>query len=171
CPSPRRPPLFLQLSPPPPPPTPPHAGAPDEQPAPVSTSAPAWVLAHQVNTAFRAAAVKLPKPEIVDAEPLTVSASSKHAWKVTIRLHSGTTLVDVRKKADAIRSQLACPWMRIQPAADGQVTLFIGDLGQGARLRRGADVQVRRVDFDQAFVDSIITNTSGAVPTLTALER
>src|SRR5699024_4060963 len=95
----------------------------------------------------------------------------KHAWKVTIRLHGGTTLVDVRKKADAIRSQLACPWMRIQSAADGQVRLFIGDPGEGARLRRGADVQVRRVDFDQAFVDSTITNTSGAVPTLTALER
>src|SRR5690625_8047363 len=39
------------------------------------------------------------------------------------------------------------------------------------RNPRGADVQVRRVDFDQAFVDSTITNTSGAVPTLTALER
>jgi|GEM_PF-1508099 len=167
----RHPHLFLVRWSTQPVPTTPQDVTPDEQPGPVSTSAPAWVLAHQVNTAFRAAAVKLPKPEIVDAEPLTVPASSKHAWKVTIRLHSGTTLVDVRKKADAIRSQLACPWMRIQPAADGQVTLFIGDLGQGARLRRGADVQVRRVDFDQAFVDSTITNTSGAVPTLTALER
>src|SRR5699024_8213444 len=88
-----------------------------------------------------------------------------------IRLHGGTTLVDVRKKADAIRSQLACPRMRIQSASDGQVTLFIGDPGQGAKLRRGADVQIRRVDFDQAFIDSTITNASGAVPTLTALER
>src|SRR5699024_5435296 len=114
----RHPHLFLVRWSTQPVPTTPQDVTPDEQPGPVSTSAPAWVLAHQVNTAFRAAAVKLPKPEIVDAEPLTVPASSKHAWKVTIRLHSGTTLVDVRKKADAIRSQLACPWMRIQPAAD-----------------------------------------------------
>ena len=152
-------------------PTTPQDVTPDDSPGPVATSAPAWVLAHQVNTAFRAPAVKLPKPEIVEAEPLTVSASSKHAWKVTIRLHGGTTLVDVRKKADAIRSQLACPWMRIQSASDGQVTLFIGDPGGAAKLRRGADVQIRRVDFDQAFIDSTIANTSGAVPALTALER
>ncbi|HLR95218.1 MAG TPA: FtsK/SpoIIIE domain-containing protein, partial [Jiangellaceae bacterium] len=167
----RHPHLFLVRFATQPVPTTPQDVTPDESPGPVATSAPAWVLAHQINTAFRAPAVKLPKPEIVDAEALTVPASSKHAWKVTVRLHGGTTLVEVRKKADAIRSQLACPWMRIQPAGDGQVTLFIGDPGQGARLRRGADVQVRRVDFDQAFVDSTITNTSGDVPCLTALER
>lgn len=167
----RHPHLFLVRWSTQPVPTTPQDVTPDDTPGPVATSAPAWVLAHQVNTAFRAAAVKLPKPEIVEAEPLTVSASSKHAWKVTLRLHGGTTLVDVRKKADAIRSQLACPWMRIQSATDGQVTLFIGDPGDGAKLRRGADVQIRRVDFDQAFIDSTITNTSGAVPTLTTLER
>lgn len=167
----RHPHLFLVRFSTHPVPTAPQDVTPDEAPGPVATSGPAWVLAHQINTAFRAPAVKLAKPEIVEAEPLTVPASSKHAWKVTIRLHGGTTLVDVRKKADAIRSQLACPWMRIQSASDGQVTLFIGDPGQGAKLRRGADVQIRRVDFDQAFIDSTITNTSGAVPTLTALER
>ena len=167
----RHPHLFLVRWSTQPVPTTPQDVTPTDGPAPVATSGPAWVLAHLVNSAFRAAAVKLPKPEIVEAEPLTVPASSKHAWKVTIRLHGGTTLVDVRKKADAIRSQLACPWMRIQSAADGQVRLFIGDPGEGAWLRRGADVQVRRVDFDQAFVDSTITNTSGTVPTLTALER
>ncbi|WP_157773471.1 FtsK/SpoIIIE domain-containing protein [Brachybacterium vulturis] len=167
----RHPHLFLVRWSTQPVPTTPQDVTPDDSPGPVATSGPAWVLAHQVNTAFRAPAVKLPKPEIVEAEPLTVSASSKHAWKVTIRLHGGTTLVDVRKKADAIRSQLACPWMRIQSASDGQVTLFIGDPGGGAKLRRGADVQIRRVDFDQAFVDSTIANTSGAVPALTALER
>ncbi|GAA1490970.1 FtsK/SpoIIIE domain-containing protein [Brachybacterium sacelli] len=151
-------------------PTTPQDVSPAEQAGPVSTSASAWVLAHQINSAFRAAGVKLPKPEVVDAEALTLPASSKHAWKVTIRLHGGTTLVDVRKKADAIRSQLTCPWMRIQSAGDGQVTLYIGDPGPGAKLRRGADVQVRRVDFDQAFVDSNITNLSGAVPELTKME-
>src|SRR5690625_6993302 len=56
---------------------------------------------------------------------------------------SSDLLVEVRKKADAIRSQLACPWMRIQPAGDGQVTLFIGDrseerrVGKECRCRRG----------------------------------
>lgn len=152
-------------------PTTPQDVTPAERPQPVATSASAWVLAHQINVAFRAANVKLPKPELVSAEPLTLPASSKHAWKVTIRLHGGTTLVDVRKKADALRSQLACPWMRIKDAEDGQVTLYLGDPGAGAKLRRGAEVEIRRVDFDQAFVDSNITNLSGSVPTLTSIDR
>src|SRR5699024_653518 len=152
-------------------PTTPQDVTPTDGPAPVATSGPAWVLAHLVNSAFRAAAVKLPKPEIVEAEPLTVPASSKHAWKVTIRLHGGPRLVGVRKTAGARRRQLACPWMRSQCAGDGQVRLVSGGPGEGAWLRRGADVQGRRVDFDQACVDSTITNTAGPVPALTALER
>ncbi|MDN5688857.1 MAG: hypothetical protein L0G94_19575, partial [Brachybacterium sp.] len=81
----RHPHLFLVRWSTQPVPTTPQDVTPDDSPGPVATSGPAWVLAHQVNTAFRAAAVKLPKPEIVEAEPLTVAASSKHAWKVTIR--------------------------------------------------------------------------------------
>lgn len=152
-------------------PTTPQDVTPAEATEQVSTSASAWVLAHQVNLAFRAANVKLPKPELVAAESLTLPTSSKHAWKITIRLHGGTTLVDVRKKADALRSQLACPWMRIKDAGDGQVTLYLGDPGPGAKLRRGAEVEIRRVDFDQAFVDSSITNLSGIVPTLASIDR
>ncbi|MCG7309693.1 FtsK/SpoIIIE domain-containing protein [Brachybacterium sp. ACRRE] len=148
-------------------PTTPQDVTPTDAPAPVATSAPAWVLSHLVNTAFRASNVKLPKPEIVSADPLTQPSSSKHAWKVTLRLHGGTTLVDVRKKADAIRSQLACPWMRIKDAGDGEVTVYMGDPGSGAKLRRGAEVEVRSVDFDQAFVDSSVANLSGLVPSLT----
>ncbi|MFI8778086.1 FtsK/SpoIIIE domain-containing protein [Brachybacterium paraconglomeratum] len=166
----RHPHLFLVRWTTDPVPTTPQDVAPPQGSAPVATSAAAWVLAHLINTAFRAPAVKLPKPELVQTEPLTVPASSKHAWKVTLRLHGGTTLIDVRKKADAIRSQLACPWMRLASPRDGEVTLYIGDPGPGAKLRRGAEVEVRRVDFDQAFVDSNITNLSGAVPTLTKLE-
>lgn len=166
----RHPHLFLVRWTTDPVPTTPQDVTPTPEPTPVATSASAWVLAHLINTAFRAPAVKLPKPELVDTEPLTVPGSSKHAWKVTLRLHGGTTLIDVRKKADAIRSQLACPWMRLSSPRDGEVTLYIGDLGPGAKLRRGAEVEVRRVDFDQAFVDSNITNLSGAVPTLTKLE-
>ncbi|UQN30541.1 FtsK/SpoIIIE domain-containing protein [Brachybacterium kimchii] len=152
-------------------PTTPQDVTPTDGPAPVATSAPAWVLSHLVNIAFRASNVKLPKPEIVSADPLTQASSSKHAWKVTLRLHGGTTLADVRKKADAIRSQLACPWMRIKDAGDGEVTVYMGDPGSGAKLRRGAEVEIRSVDFDQAFVDSNITNLSGIVPALTSIER
>lgn len=166
----RHPHLFLVRWTTDPVPTTPQDVAPPERSTPVATSASAWILAHLINSAFRAAAVKLPKPELVETEPLTLPASSKHAWKVTLRLHGGTTLVDVRKKADAIRSQLACPWMRLSSLRDGEVTLYIGDPGPGAKLSRGAEVEVRRVDFDQAFVDSNITNLSGAVPTLTKLE-
>ncbi|MGP5672878.1 FtsK/SpoIIIE domain-containing protein [Brachybacterium alimentarium] len=166
----RHPHLFLVRWTTDPVPTTPQDVTPPQGTTPVATSASAWVLAHLINSAFRAAAVKLPKPELVEAEALTLPASSKHAWKVTLRLHGGTTLVDVRKKADAIRSQLACPWMRLSSPRDGEVTLYIGDPGPGAKLRRGAEVEVRRVDFDQAFVDSNITNLSGTVPTLTKLE-
>lgn len=166
----RHPHLFLVRWTTDPVPTTPQDVAPPQGATPVATSASAWVLAHLINSAFRAAAVKLPKPELVETEALTLPASSKHAWKVTLRLHGGTTLVDVRKKADAIRSQLACPWMRLSSPRDGEVTLYIGDPGPGAKLRRGAEVEVRRVDFDQAFVDSNIANLSGAVPTLTKLE-
>ncbi|WP_394217029.1 FtsK/SpoIIIE domain-containing protein [Brachybacterium vulturis] len=166
----RHPHLFLVRWTTDPVPTTPQDIAPAQHATPVATSGSAWVLAHLINSAFRAPAVKLPKPELVEIEPLTLPASSKHAWKVTLRLHGGTTLVDVRKKADAIRSQLACPWMRLSSPRDGEVTLYIGDPGPGAKLRRGAEVEVRRVDFDQAFVDSNITNLSGTVPTLTKLE-
>ena len=166
----RHPHLFLVRWTTDPVPTTPQDVAPPERATPVATSASAWILAHLINSAFRAAAVKLPKPELVATEALTLPASSKHAWKVTLRLHGGTTLVDVRKKADAIRSQLACPWMRLSSPRDGEVTLYIGDPGPGAKLCRGAEVEVRRVDFDQAFVDSNITNLSGSVPTLRKLE-
>lgn len=166
----RHPHLFLVRWTTDPVPTTPQDVAPPQDATAVATSASAWVLAHLINSAFRAAVVKLPKPELVETEALTLPASSKHAWKVTLRLHGGTTLVDVRKKADAIRSQLACPWMRLSSPRDGEVTLYIGDPGPGAKLRRGAEVEVRRVDFDQAFVDSNITNLSGTVPTLTKLE-
>lgn len=166
----RHPHLFLVRWTTDPVPTTPQDVAPPQGATPVATSASAWVLAYLINGAFRAAAVKLPKPELVETEALTLPASSKHAWKVTLRLHGGTTLVDVRKKADAIRSQLACPWMRLSSPRDGEVTLYIGDPEPGAQLRRGAEVEVRRVDFDQAFVDSNITNLSGAVPALTKLE-
>ena len=166
----RHPHLFLVRWTTDPVPTTPQDVTPPQGTTPVATSASAWILAHLINSAFRAAAVKLPKPELVDTEALTLPASSKHAWKVTLRLHGGTTLVDVRKKADALRSQLACPWMRLSSPRDGEVTLYIGDPGPGAKLRRGAEVEVRRVDFDQAFVDSNITNLSGNVPTLTKLE-
>lgn len=166
----RHPHLFLVRWTTDPVPTTPQDVTPPERATPVANSASAWILAHLINSAFRAAAVKLPKPELVETEALTLPASSKHAWKVTLRLHGGTTLVDVRKKADAIRSQLACPWMRLSSPRDGEVTLYIGDPGPGAKLRRGAEVEVRRVDFDQAFVDSNITNLSGTVPTLTKLE-
>ncbi|MGP9736523.1 FtsK/SpoIIIE domain-containing protein [Brachybacterium sp. AOP42-C2-15] len=166
----RHPHLFLVRWATDPVPTTPQDVAPPQGAAPVATSASAWMLAHLINSAFRAAAVKMPKPELVETEALTMPASSKHAWKVTLRLHGGTTLVDVRKKADAIRSQLACPWMRLASPRDGEVTLYIGDPGPGAKLRCGAEVEVRRVDFDQAFVDSNITNLSGSVPTLTKLE-
>jgi len=166
----RHPHLFLVRWSTDPVPTTPQDVAPPHGTSSVATSASAWVLAHLINAAFRAPGVKLPKPELVETEVLTLPASSKHAWKVTLRLHGGTTLVDVRKKADAIRSQLACPWMRLSSPRDGEVTLYIGDPGPGAKLCRGAEVEVRRVDFDQAFVDSNITNLSGAVPNLTKLE-
>ncbi|MGP9684000.1 FtsK/SpoIIIE domain-containing protein [Brachybacterium sp. AOP3-A1-3] len=166
----RHPHLFLVRWTTDPVPTTPQDVAPPQGATPVATSASAWILAHLLNSAFRAAAVKLPKPELVETEALTLPASSKHAWKVTLRLHGGTTLVDVRKKADAIRSQLACPWMRLSSPRDGEVNLYIGDPELGAKLRRGAEVEVRRIDFDQAFVDSNITNLSGAVPALTKLE-
>lgn len=131
----------------------------------------AWVLAGQINKAFISNSVKLPKPEIAEATALTKPDSPKHVWKATLRLHGGTTLAEVRKKADAIRSGLGTPWMRIKEAESGRVTLYMGE-PDGARFRdESAALEVWGMNFEQAFIDAGLTNASGVVPTLVKSEQ
>lgn len=148
----------------------PQEVAPAERSRGIDTDASSWVIAHLVNQAFTAKAVKLPKPEISAAECLTMPASPRHVWKVRLSLYGATTLADIRKKADSIQAQLGAPWLRVREDEDGEVWLYMGDPSSSAKFRRGGENEIANLDFEQAWLDSSVKNRSGRTPQLVKME-
>ena len=148
----------------------PQEVAPAERARGIDTDASSWVIAHLVNQAFTAKAVKLPKPEISAAECLTMPASPRHVWKVRLSLYGATTLADIRKKADSIQAQLGAPWLRVREDEDGEVWLYMGDPSSSAKFRRGGENEIANLDFEQAWLDSSVKNRSGRTPQLVKME-
>lgn len=148
----------------------PQEVVPAERQRGIETDASSWVIAHLINQAFTAKAVKLPKPEISAAECLTVPASPRHVWKVRLTLYGATTLADIRKKADSIQAQLGAPWLRVREDEDGEVWIYMGDPSSSAKFRRGGEKEVANLDFEQAWLDSSVKNRSGRTPQLVKME-
>lgn len=148
----------------------PQEVAPAERARGIDTDASSWVIAHLVNQAFTAKAVKLPKPEISAAECLTMPASPRHVWKVRLSLYGATTLADIRKKADSIQAQLGAPWLRVREDEEGEVWLYMGDPSSSAKFRRGGENEIANLDFEQAWLDSSVKNRSGRTPQLVKME-
>lgn len=142
-----------------------------------------WVLAGMVNKAFKAA--RLTQPEVILGKPrcLTMPNSTKHIWRVPVRLYGGNTLTDVR----AVRSRLAggfgAPWLRVTTGDDeGSVTIYVGadpttltrpgDDDNGRErptftLARPEDrLTIESLNWEQAFIDAKIAGSEGRLPTL-----
>lgn len=74
------------------------------------TTAQQWILAGQVNRAFDN--LKLPRPELAAARPLTPTTATKHLWEIKLRLYDSVTIQDLRKNTGRLASALRCPWVR-----------------------------------------------------------
>ena len=133
------------------------------------SNAEAWVAAGIVNTAFMAA--KLARPELIDATCLTKPRAGKNQmWEISLRLHDGVTMGDVRAKASTIRASLGVPWLRMESIPDG-VRLFAGgDPDPAVLVSPDRDVlRLTNLDWSQAFVDANLVTVDGSVPTVTSV--
>lgn len=132
----------------------------------VPTISPAnrWVLNGIVNKEFQTA--RLARPEVVNARALTKSSADEHIWEVGLRLYGGVTTADVRAKGARIAENLAVPWVRVTDADDGCV-LYFGARPTPANLADQADMdRVIFLDWEQAFLESGVRGSNGAVPQL-----
>lgn len=139
--------------------------------APVQRSGPnnanEWVLGGLINDAFDHG--RLSRPEVTDAVCLTQPDARAHLWRITVRLHDGVTLSDVRGAAARIRQSLGVEWLRVTPVTDGAM-LFCGVRPEVAKLaseRRDRQVLIA-LDWEQAFLDAGVTGQNGLLPQLVA---
>lgn len=79
------------------------------------TTAQQWILAGQINRAFDN--LKLPRPELAAARPLTPTTATKHLWETRLRLYDSVTVQDLRKNTSRLASALRCPWVRVTQAS------------------------------------------------------
>lgn len=75
------------------------------------TTAQAWILAGLVNRGFDA--LKMPRPETINARPLTTNTTPKHLWEIRLRLYDTLTVPDVRRATMKLASALRCQWLRV----------------------------------------------------------
>jgi hypothetical protein len=126
-----------------------------------------WVLGGLMNDAFDHG--RLSRPEVTDAVCLTQPDARAHLWRITVRLHDGVTLSDVRGAAARIRQSLGVEWLRVTPVTDGAM-LFCGVRPEVAKLaseRRDRQVLIA-LDWEQAFLDAGVTGQNGLLPQLVA---
>lgn len=125
----------------------------------------AWVLAWQLNRAFTS--VRLARPALLAAEPVTEPGSREHIWRMVLRLQGGNTISDVRNKAGNIASSLGTDWFRVEPAPDGCV-IVAGAHHAGVSLARGQEGlnYVTRLDWEQAFQVCGVVGSGGLLPRL-----
>ena len=142
-------------------------GSPDL--VPPAEAAP-WVLAGQVNAAFDD--VRLARPEVAEAVPLSAERSKAHLWRITLQLYEGVTAADVRARAERIRRALHVPWLRVEDAPGG-VTCYVGaDPGTVELANPKRDVlALAALDWDQAWSDVGVVGSDGDVPHLSSLGR
>lgn len=134
-----------------------------------SNLAQSWVLGGQMAGAF--AAARLAMPEVVSVEPLTNPRGRQHIWKITLRLHGGVTLVDVRAAQHRIRQHLGSEWLRVTTAPDG-CTIVAGVEPRKARfVSDDAAKYATALDWEQAFIDAKVVGVGGITPTLTRSGR
>lgn len=135
--------------------------------APSGNLATHWVIAGMMNKAFEA--VKLRRPEVVEARALTLPEPSRgpHLWRIQLRLHDGVTLADVRSAGGKLRQALGVPWLRVAEAADG-VTIFAG--GDPGRVRLVNPVTDKAtlvsLDWEETFHAVKLVSPHGETPKL-----
>ncbi|MHB8319954.1 MAG: FtsK/SpoIIIE domain-containing protein [Acidimicrobiales bacterium] len=132
----------------------------------VPTISPAcrWVLNGIVNKEFKTA--KMASPEVVSARALTQPEATSHTWEVGLRLYGGVTTSEVRSKGQKIAENLAVPWVRVTDAEDGCL-LYFGERPTAGNLADQLDMdQVIFLDWEQAFLESNVRGSNGAVPQL-----
>ncbi|MDA8317627.1 MAG: FtsK/SpoIIIE domain-containing protein [Actinomycetota bacterium] len=142
-------------------------GSPDLVPP---TEAAPWVLAGQVAAAFDD--VRLARPEVVEAVPLSAERSKAYLWRITLQLYGGVTAADVRARAERIRRALHVPWLRVEDAPGG-VTCYVGADPAAVELANPKKDALRlaALDWDQAWADVGVVGSDGDVPHLQALGR
>lgn len=139
--------------------------------SPRANLAQTWVLAGRINEAFDA--IRLARPEVISARPLTPSASrSGHVWEVKLRLYGSVTQDDVRNKAKKLRELLGdVPWFRV--AYDSQAAyLYMGADPSGVTLRDENRDRARVVELDwsESFNSAKLVGNDGTLPQMRRTE-
>lgn len=83
-----------------------------------------WLLAGLVDTAFDK--VKLARPQLIDATPITAPTSSSHLWKLKFKLYGAVTADDVLRNAEKLKTFIDVDYFRVVDTGDRCVTLVAG---------------------------------------------
>lgn len=134
-----------------------------------------WLLSGLINHAFDDA--KLSRPEVIAVRPLTTPDSNGHVWKIDMLLYDGVTVQDVQAKTSKLLTSLKMPWLRIAESTSISgnltgLTLYVGANPEGVTLQRERRdrATIVSLDWSQAFADSKLRGSNGAVPKLVATE-
>lgn len=126
-----------------------------------------WVLAGRINEAFDA--VRMARPEVVSARPLTNPRSrSGHIWEVRMRLYGSVTYDEVRAKSKKLRELLGdIPWLRV--GYDKQLAqLYIGANPEDVELadERRDRARIVELDWANSFEVAKVVGSDGSLPQL-----
>lgn len=128
------------------------------------TTAQEWILAGAINRAFDA--TKLPRPELIQARPLTAPTAGKHLWEIRLRLYDSLTVPLIRKNAQQIGAAIQCPWIRaIQDGPNpSQCVLIAGAHYRDTQIVDPEDLQMlQNVEWAAAWEACGVT-INGALP-------
>ncbi|MDQ2739382.1 MAG: hypothetical protein M3Y35_12390, partial [Actinomycetota bacterium] len=130
-----------------------------------------WVIAGKMNAAFTNG--RLARPEVISAKPLTSPASSKHIWKIAVRLYGGVTLAEVVGARRKLQEALGVTWLRVEPREQDGCVIYAGAPPASVKLLspRRDELTLAALDWDQAFLDSGVTGAGGHLPRLTATDH
>ena len=130
-----------------------------------------WILQHMVNIAFDS--VRLARPEVVTAKPLTAPGSPRAIWDIHLRLFGAVTLADVKKNIAKIRNAMgATPWVRVTAAEDG-CRIIAGELPTSEDVdfpSRREEELCTALNWEQAFSDAKVSGPNGESPQLVSAE-
>lgn len=138
-------------------------------PAAVDNSeAASWILTGMVDRAFDAA--RLARPMVAKASLLTSTLPA--VWRLKIWLQDGVTPGDVRSRLGRMAEVLSCPWVQIDGGSGGECDFYLGARPSEIDARSSEiALQLRGLEWGQAWYDAKVVGTAGALLRLTGHTR